>query len=433
MLKMVNNQGAMVTVNGDQKESRQCYFETVRDVFAWKSSEVPGIDPKFCCHKLGVYPSSAPVSQRKRNLGPEKRKALETHVQELLEAGFMGTKIRTRVTSINKIMGITSRDSTDHRISSNSLHLLCLCQHHLLDQPYVHLDRRHNKQASSSGGGGSSLEDMMKQFGNNTLPSQTIPNPKGNVSAISLRSGKQLEEPKPAADVTSTSERESETVKIDSKNKKAMQQGKGEDIPIPIPFPQKAIQSKRLAEKAQEKDILETFRRVEINIPLLDAVKQIPKYAKFLKELCTNKRRLKGNERVSLNQNVSALIQPTMPRKCKDPGTFSIPCLIDGLGPLRPTGVIVQLANRSSAHPSGLVEDVLVKVNDLIFPADFYILDMESESPSSRSPIILGRPFMKTVRTKIDVHSGTLSMEFGDISVNFNIFDAMKHPREEHL
>ncbi|KAI9081395.1 hypothetical protein K1719_036658 [Acacia pycnantha] len=99
-----------------------------------------------------------------------------------------------------------------------------------------------------------------------------------------------------------------------------------------------------------------------------------------------------------------------MPRKCKDPGTFSIPCLIGnyrfddcmldlgasinvmpasvyrslGLGPLRPTGVIVQLANRSNAHPSGLVEDVLVKVNELLFPADFYILDMEGESPSSR-------------------------------------------------
>ncbi|KAK4265514.1 hypothetical protein QN277_026560 [Acacia crassicarpa] len=57
---------------------------------------------------------------------------------------------------------------------------------------------------------------------------------------------------------------------------------------------------------------------------------------------------------------------------------------------------------------------------------------MEDESSSSRSPIILRRPFMKTARTKIDVHSSTLSMEFGDISVNFNIFDAMKHPREEH-
>jgi len=57
---------------------------------------------------------------------------------------------------------------------------------------------------------------------------------------------------------------------------------------------------------------------------------------------------------------------------------------------------------------------------------------MEDESPSNKSPIILGRPFLKTTRTKIDVHSDTLFMEFGDIVVNFDIFDSMRHLREEH-
>jgi len=61
---------------------------------------------------------------------------------------------------------------------------------------------------------------------------------------------------------------------------------------------------------ALEKEILETFRKVEVNIHLLDAIKQIPKYAKFLKELCADKRKLKGNERVSRSKNVSTLIQP---------------------------------------------------------------------------------------------------------------------------
>ena len=71
---------------------------------------------------------------------------------------------------------------------------------------------------------------------------------------------------------------------------------------------------KKKADVALEKEILETFRKVEVNIPLLDAIKQIPKYAKFLKELCTNKRKLKGNERVSLRKNVSALIQLITPQ-----------------------------------------------------------------------------------------------------------------------
>ena len=62
-----------------------------------------------------------------------------------------------------------------------------------------------------------------------------------------------------------------------------------------------------------EKEILEIFRKVEVNIPLLDAIKQIPRYAKFLKELCTNKRKLKGSERISMGKNVSALIGKSVP------------------------------------------------------------------------------------------------------------------------
>ena len=71
------------------------------------------------------------------------------------------------------------------------------------------------------------------------------------------------------------------------------------------------FQTKKMEEA--EKEILETFRKVEVNIPLLDAIKQIPRYAKFLKELCTHKRKLKGNERISMGRNVSALIGKFVP------------------------------------------------------------------------------------------------------------------------
>jgi len=80
-----------------------------------------------------------------------------------------------------------------------------------------------------------------------------------------------------------------------------------------------------------ENEILETFRKVEVNIPLLDAIKKIPRYAKFIKDMCTHKRKLKGNERISMGRNVSALIGksvPHIPEKCKDRGTFCIPCII---------------------------------------------------------------------------------------------------------
>jgi len=72
-------------------------------------------------------------------------------------------------------------------------------------------------------------------------------------------------------------------------------------------------------------------------------------------------------------------------------------------------------------------------VGKLIFPADFYVLDMEEGFSHGYVPIILGKPFLKTARIKIDVYAGTLSMEFGDIVAHFNILDAMKHPSEDHF
>ena len=100
------------------------------------------------------------------------------------------------------------------------------------------------------------------------------------------------------------------------------------------------------------------------------------------------------------------------------------------LGTLKETRVVIQLADRSNAYPEGIVEDVLVIINELIFLVDFYIIDMDDKFASNSSHILLGRPFMKTARTKIDVHKGTLSFEFDGEIVTFNIFDAMKYPKD---
>ena len=102
------------------------------------------------------------------------------------------------------------------------------------------------------------------------------------------------------------------------------------------------------------------------------------------------------------------------------------------LGLLKPTGVVIQLANKNNDHPTTVIEDVLVRVQELIFPIDFYILEMEVKTSSSAASLILGRPILKTARTKIDVHVGTLSIKFGDSIVPFNILNALKHPMKEH-
>lgn len=93
----------------------------------------------------------------------------------------------------------------------------------------------------------------------------------------------------------------------------------------PLPFPINVTQSKKHDEAYLEKEIMNTFSRLEVKIPLLESIKHILNYAKFLKELCTHNRKLKGNERVCLGMNVSILIQLAMPTKCTNHRTFTIP------------------------------------------------------------------------------------------------------------
>ncbi|KAM1920133.1 hypothetical protein ACFX15_023976 [Malus domestica] len=226
-------------------------------------------------------------------------------------------------------------------------------------------------------------------------------------------------------------------------------------IPPNAPFPRKFMQSKK---DESDKDSIDTFRKVQVNIPLLDAIKQVPKYAKFLKELCTTRKRASNKEVVRVSENVLAVLQRKLPHKCKDPDSFTIPCVIGNtrfesamldlgvsinvmpysiyasvnLGELKNDGVIIQLADRSNAYPKGVLEDILVHVNHLVFPADFCVLEMEDSNHSPQLPILLGRPFMKTARTKIDVFKGTLTMEFDGEVIDFNNPDAMRYPYDGH-
>ncbi|CAN6691800.1 unnamed protein product [Malus baccata var. baccata] len=222
-----------------------------------------------------------------------------------------------------------------------------------------------------------------------------------------------------------------------------------------VPFPHRFMQSKK---DENEKDILETFRKVQVNIPLLEAIKQVPKYAKFLKELCTTKRRMSNKEVVKVSENVSTVLQRKLPTKSKDPSSFTIPCVIGtnrfkhamfdlsasinvmpysiyasmNLSELKKDGMIIQLADRSNVYPKRVLNDVLVQVNHLVFLTDFYVLDMEDSTHSTSLPLLLGRPFMKIARTKIDVFKGTLTMEFDGEVIDFNIFETMRYPIDDH-
>ncbi|XP_052621604.1 uncharacterized protein LOC128127214 [Lactuca sativa] len=219
----------------------------------------------------------------------------------------------------------------------------------------------------------------------------------------------------------------------------------------PAPFPKRLKSTKK---EREENEIMQMFKRVQINIPLIEVIKQVPRYARFLKDLCVSKNKLKGNQVVTVGEHVSAVLQKRMPPKCKDPGVFTVPCKLGNLyvpqamldlgasvnflpyslfksisvGTLSKAGVIIQLADRSLVHPKGVLEDVLLQVDEFVFPTDFYVLDMGDDDSPSSSSILLGRPFLKTSKTKINVYNGTLSMEFDGEVINFNVHEAKKTP-----
>ncbi|XP_061357987.1 uncharacterized protein LOC133302249 [Gastrolobium bilobum] len=197
-----------------------------------------------------------------------------------------------------------------------------------------------------------------------------------------------------------------------------------------IPYPQRL---KKENQKQQYSKFLDIFRRLQINIPFVEALKNMPNYARFMKDLLSRKHKLREYETVNLTEECNAIIQKKLPTKVKDPGSFSIPCTIGkvevdnvlcdlgasinvmplsmmknlGITEVKPTRTIVQLADRSSKQAYGIIEDILVKVDKFIIPVDFVILDIEEVAIIS---MIFGSPFLATSGALIDVLKGELNL-----------------------
>ncbi|KAL1568846.1 hypothetical protein AAHA92_00403 [Salvia divinorum] len=190
---------------------------------------------------------------------------------------------------------------------------------------------------------------------------------------------------------------------------------------IVIPFPSR----QKLKLEEQFKHFLHKFCKLHINLPLIDALQEIPRYASLLREAVMTKHKLKKND-LKLPRHCSDNIQKHRAVKQRDPGQFIIRCSIGkgkadkalcdlgaginimpleyyeklNIGPLKATGVCIRLANNSTTQAVGIVEDVLVKIDDFIFPADFFVLDMDVDKDV---PLILGRNFLATCKALIDV------------------------------
>ncbi|GKV16994.1 hypothetical protein SLEP1_g27554 [Rubroshorea leprosula] len=262
------------------------------------------------------------------------------------------------------------------------------------------------------------IADMVSGRVQGGLPRNSEKNPREQLKAITLRSGKELKEVgqsdgKEEGVEAGESKQEEEPTRLFHNPTVKPYKPK-------IPFPQRFLQA------------------------------NLDNYAKFLKEIHANKRKLEEFVIVKLNEECSAILQNKLPPKLKDPGSFSIPCIIGnvnfdkalcdlgasinlmpfhvfrklGSGEPSPTTVSLQLADRSIKYPRGVVEYVLVKVDKFIFPVDFIVLDMEEDF---EMPLILGRPFLATGRALIDVQQGKLSLRIHDEEIVFNVFDAMKN------
>ncbi|XP_021686699.2 uncharacterized protein LOC110669368 [Hevea brasiliensis] len=160
----------------------------------------------------------------------------------------------------------------------------------------------------------------------------------------------------------------------------------------------------------------------------------MPSYTKFLKDILSKKRRQEDYETVALTEECSAIMQNKLPLKLKDPGSFSIPCLIDNMnidkalcdlgasvslmplsickkldiGELKPIIISLLLVDRYVKYPIGILENIPIKVGKFFIPIDFAILEMEEDV---QIPIILGRPFLATAGVVIDVKNGLLTLK----------------------
>lgn len=100
-----------------------------------------------------------------------------------------------------------------------------------------------------------------------------------------------------------------------------------------------------------------------------------------------------------------------------------------GLGELHPTSVVLQLADRSTKTPCGIVEDVLIQVNKFYFPVDFIVIDTQPIRDSRKHiSIILSRPFLATAGAHIQCRTGNMQLSFDNMTMELNIFNIAKQP-----
>ncbi|GJW19271.1 reverse transcriptase domain-containing protein [Tanacetum coccineum] len=269
------------------------------------------------------------------------------------------------------------------------------------------IDARTNKIENQNNQIMNILTNMQNQnsSGSGSLPSNTVANPRGDVKAITTRSGVAYDGPTippTPSPLPKEVERETEATKDKVQNTSlgstAHVQPPVVQDPIPepevapkpkpkpsIPYPSR-LNDQKLREKANNQMLkfLQIFQRLHFDISFADALLHMPKFASTFKSLLSNKEKLFELANTPLNENCSAVLLKKLPEKLGDPGKFLIPCdfpkldeclaLADlgasinlmpislwkqlSLPELTSTRMTLELADRLVAHPKGVAEDV---------------------------------------------------------------------------
>ncbi|GJU59363.1 reverse transcriptase domain-containing protein [Tanacetum coccineum] len=302
-----------------------------------------------------------------------------------------------------------------------------------------------------------------------TLPTNTIPNPKGEMKAITTRSCVAYEgpliptNPFPKKVVKRETEETTDNEQTNFQGSTAHIPPSVNPIPIPepdvlktLPKPNIPYPSRRNDQKFREKPsnqmekIFQIFQDLRFDISFADALLLMPRFAPTIKSLLMNKEKLLELAKIPLNENCSAMLLKKLPENLGDPSKFLIPCDFPGmdvchaladlgasinlmplfiwkklsLPELIPIRMTLELADRSITRPKGLAEDVFVKIRSFHFPTDFVVVDFKADP---RVPLILGRSFLRTGRALIDVYEGELILRDGDERL---IFHVNKHPQK---
>nr|GFA01227.1 hypothetical protein [Tanacetum cinerariifolium] len=250
-----------------------------------------------------------------------------------------------------------------------------------------------------------------------TLLSNTVPNPKCEMKAVTSRSGLAYEGPSIPTNSPLEKVDEQNTEEIMNKEHSNCQgsttQVQPSVVPISIPVPDvprtqtkpTILYPSRLNDQKatnQMEKFFQIFHDLHFDISFADALLLMPKFASKIKSLFANKDKLFELAKVSLNESCSAMLLKKLPEKLGDLE-------------LTPTRMTLELADRSITHPKGVAEDVFVKVGKFHFPTDFVVVDFEADP---RVPLILGRSFLRTGRALIDAYGEEITLKYNPKSSN---------------